>query len=506
MTKALNHSFKLARAFYILAKTGAGMPSLLSDALPLPLKLILPKRHRKNKKTPAPLALAFSKLGPTYIKLGQFLAVRSDILDKEYVEDLSQLHDSVPPFPQKIAEKIIADNFTDNPFTFFSEPMAAASIAQIHKAKLKNGTIVAVKIIRPNIEKKFNQDMASLFWAAQKIERRFPETQRLRPVQALKNLESITRREMDLRLEAFSMSVMAKNSKNLKNIYIPKPFWHLTTQKVLTMEWVEGIAINKIDELKAAGYDLKQLATTLLQSFLTSALYDGFFHADFHPGNLFVRKDGVIVPVDFGIMGNLPEKDRHTMAWILHAFIKGDYMLAAEQHIDAGYVPSKTDKALFAQALGAIGEPILDKSASDISMAELLWQLFETAGKFEMEIQPQLLLLQKTMLATEGLARALNPSLNIWEIATPIIQEWMKQEYAPDKMAAKFFKIGRRVWHKMPDILENITNPETVKTPQPPKTKNPHFLWALLLGVALGLIAAVLLTKFYTNFPFFYVK
>ena len=508
MIKGLGHSLKLARGFWILGRTGAGLPSVLSQALPLPLRLILPKRHRASAKQPAPLAMAFSKLGPTYIKLGQFLAVRVDILDKAYVDDLGHLHDRLPPFPQSQAQKIIGEAFPDNPFTTFSEPIAAASIAQVHKARGRDGKYYAVKILRPNIEKKFNADMADLFWAGKKLERYLPSARRLRPLAALKNLEQTTKREMDLRFEAASMSELRKNSKDLKGFYIPKPEWQWTRQNILTMEWIDGIKISERDKLAQAGHNLAELAENLLHGFLSHALYDGFFHADFHPGNLFVRADGLIVPIDFGITARLPERDRRAMAWILRAFLEGNYELAAQQHIDVGYVPRDTDCAQFSQALRAIGEPILDKSAADISMAQLLWQLFETAASFEMETQPQLLLLQKTMLAAEGLARALNPRLNIWQVASPIVENWMKREYAPDRVLGQVFKLGQRLWQNGPDLLDEILAlssppPNSAPSEGVSKPKKPRFLWSLLFGFILGAGVFILLTKFYPNYSFF---
>lgn len=499
MLKATKHLFKLAIGFWTLGRTGAGLPSVLVDTLPLPLRLLLPNKRRASKKNPAPLAKAFSKLGPTYIKLGQFLAVRTDILDPDYIQDLSQLHDKLPPFPQAVAEKIIITAFGKNPFASFSAPVAAASIAQVHKALDESGKPYAVKILRPNIQKRFESDMADLLWAGKKLERHLPAAKRLRPLAALENLQATTLREMDFRLEAAAMAEIKQKSHKLKNIYIPKPEWRWTRESILTMEWVEGVPLSNLAQVAAAGHNLKSLSKTLLQGFLTQALYDGVFHADLHPGNLFVRSDGTLVPVDFGIVGHLPARDRRAMAWILRAFIQGDYDSAAKWHIWSGYVPPHTSPSLFSSALRAIGEPILDKAAADISMADLLWQLFETAGKFEMETQPQLLLLQKTMVTAEGLARQLDPQMNIWHHATPVIEGWIRREYAPDRLAAQGVETALKLWHLLPELMKK---PPPAPPPVVPRKKKWLALLALLFAV-LSALAGAFLTKIYPLDIFF---
>ena len=501
--KTFRHIFRLIKAGWVLTITGAGLPPLLRQSLPFWVRLFLPGRHRSSARNPAPLSAAFSKLGPTYIKLGQFLAVRRDLLDKDYAEDLSQLHDRLPSFSQAEAEGELRRNFTFLPFTEFSDAIAAASIAQVHKARGQDGRHYAVKILRPQIEKRFMRDLESMFWAARKIERYLPNARRLHPVAALENLRATTQREMDLRLEAAAMSELAENSVSLDAIYVPRPNWRWTTARVLTVEWVEGIAIHQIDRLKEAGHDLRALAKNLLQIFLTHALRDGFFHADFHPGNLFVRADGVIVPVDFGIMGRLSTGDRRAMAWILHGLIKGDYRLAARQHIDIGYVPPDTDEALFAQSLRALGEPILDKSAQEISMADLLWRLFETAARFKMETQPQLLLLQKTMVSTEGLARQLDPNLNIWQIAAPVIEAWMRAEYALPRLASEVGQLAQKLWSVAPSWLEAERAARTARAlgaassaaqqDEPHRIYRWRYFWlGVLSTLTLGIIAALI--------------
>ena len=451
---ALSHIWRLARAAKVLALLAGSLPSDLQRRIPFWLR---PFTRQPKKTSSTSLATALTGLGPTYIKLGQFLAVRPDIVGVDMARDLAQLHDKVPPFSQKEAEAEIKNNFNveiNELFSEFGEAIAAASIAQVHQARDLEGRLVAVKILRPGIKKKFLRDLESFFWLADKVEAHRPAVGRLRAAAALENLKTTTLREMDLRMEAAAMSEMIKNSVDMDGLYIPRPDWQHTSAQILTTEWVEGAAIDDIEALRKAGHNLSELAARLLTIFLTHALDHGFFHADFHPGNLFVRADGTITLVDFGIMGRLEQKDRHAMAWILHGMTSGDYLLAAREHIYVGYVPKQTDASVFAQALRAIGEPILDKTAQDISMSGLLWQLFETAERFEMRTQPQLLLLQKTMVGAEGLARRLDPQLNIWETAAPVIENWQRREYAPPEMARQMAHTAQRFWRLAPEWLD----------------------------------------------------
>jgi ubiquinone biosynthesis protein len=386
----------------------------------------------------AKLSEALTSLGPSYIKLGQFLATRDDIIGRELARDLSTLQDRLPPFSQQEAKAAVEEALgqpIDKLFAEFGPPVAAASIAQVHKAKVRlhDGTLkpVAVKVLRPGIEHRFQKDLDSYFFAARLIERLHPPSRRLRPIAVVDTLAKSVAIEMDLRMEAAAISEMAENTKNDEGFRVPGVDWTRSARRVLTLEWIDGIPIADREALAAAGHDVKALGPRLMQTFLRHAMRDGFFHADMHPGNLFVDDQGRIVAVDFGIMGRLGAKERRFLAEILYGFLNRDYQRVAEVHFEAGYVPRKHSVAQFAQALRAIGEPIMDRPASEISMAQLLGQLFQYTEVFDMQTRPELLLLQKTMVVVEGVGRSLDPELNMWVVSEPVVKEWMEQELGP---------------------------------------------------------------------------
>ncbi|MBZ0217040.1 MAG: 2-polyprenylphenol 6-hydroxylase, partial [Fimbriimonadaceae bacterium] len=379
------------------------------------------------------LNAALTDLGPSYIKFGQFLATRPDLVGRTRAKDLSELQDRMPFFAQHEALAAIEAAFgvpADDLFEGFGEPIAAASIAQVHKARVRDqdGTVrdVAVKILRPDIERRFANDLKSFFFAARMAERFVEPSRRLKPTAVVEVLAQSVHLEMDLRMEAAAISEMAENIAGDSGFRVPEIDWTRTTKRVLTIEWIDGIAISDIEGLRAAGHDLERLADTIIQSFLRHAMRDGFFHADIHPGNLFVDGDSNIVAVDFGIVGRLGHKERRFLAEILWGFIRRDYSRVAEVHFDAGYVPRSQKSMAFAQALRAIGEPLMDKNAEEISMARLLTQLLQVTELFDMETRPELILLQKTMVVVEGVGRTLNPSLNMWNAAEPAVREWIE--------------------------------------------------------------------------------
>jgi len=405
------------------------------------------------------LSEALTSLGPSYIKLGQFLATRDDLIGRELARDLATLQDRLPPFSQDEAVKAVESELEapiGELFGEFGPPVAAASIAQVHKAKAEepDGTVksVAVKVLRPGIEQRFKKDLDSYFFAARMIERFHPPSRRLRPIAVVDTLAKSVAIEMDLRMEAAAISEMADNSKDDVGFRVPKVDWMRSARRVLTLEWIDGIPIAEQDKLIAAGHDLKALGTRLMQTFLRHALRDGFFHADMHPGNLFVDDEGRIVAVDFGIMGRLNQKERRFLAEILYGFIARDYARVAEVHFEAGYVPRKHSVAQFAQALRAIGEPILDRPASEISMAHLLGQLFQYTEVFDMQTRPELLLLQKTMMVVEGGGRRLDPDLNIWTVAEPVVQEWMESQFGAGARIGQAAESAASVGRFMGDI------------------------------------------------------
>jgi ubiquinone biosynthesis protein len=440
---AIADMVRLTRAGAVLAWSGARVfPE--DRNLPAPLRLFgrVTSPLRKNGQTEdgneAKLSAALTSLGPSYIKLGQFLATRDDIIGRELAADLATLQDRLPPFSQADARKAIEGALgtaIDRVFAEFGPPVAAASIAQVHKAKVRNadGSLkpVAVKVLRPGIEQRFQRDLDSYFFAARMIEHFHPRSRRLRPIAIVDTLAKSVAIEMDLRMEAAAISEMAENTKSDEGFRVPVVDWTRSARRVLTLEWIDGIGIADHDALRKAGYDLKALGARLMQTFLRHAMRDGFFHADMHPGNLFVDAEGRIVAVDFGIMGRLGAKERRFLAEILYGFLNRNYTRVAEVHFEAGYVPRKHAVAQFAQALRAIGEPIMDRPASEISMAQLLGQLFQYTEVFDMQTRPELLLLQKTMVVVEGVGRSLDPDLNIWVVAEPVVREWMEKQLGP---------------------------------------------------------------------------
>jgi len=441
---AIANMARLTRAGVVIAWSGARvMPEQANLPAPLALFSRVTAPLRKNgagdaANNDARLSAALTSLGPSYIKLGQFLATRDDIIGRELARDLSTLQDRLLPFSQTEAREAVEQALEepiDKLFAEFGPPVAAASIAQVHKAKMRqsDGTLksVAVKVLRPGIEQRFQRDLDSYFFAARMVERLHAPSRRLRPIAVVDTLASSVAIEMDLRMEAAAICEMAENSKNDEGFRVPEVDWTRSARRVLTLEWIDGIPIADHDALRAAGHDLKALGARLMQTFLRHAMRDGFFHADMHPGNLFVDDQGRIVAVDFGIMGRLGLKERRFLAEILHGFITRNYTRVAEVHFEAGYVPRRHSVAQFAQALRAIGEPIMDRPANEISMAQVLGQLLQYTEVFDMQTRPELLLLQKTMVVVEGVGRSLDPELNMWVVADPVVREWMESQIGP---------------------------------------------------------------------------
>ncbi|MGO4682283.1 2-polyprenylphenol 6-hydroxylase [Hyphomicrobium sp. 2TAF46] len=473
MPGAIVNTLRLARAGFVLAQYGVRfVPKGI--AVPLPLKIaraatlpveFLSAPFQKSVPRSTRVATALTKLGPSYVKLGQFLATRADVIGPELSADLRHLQDKAEPFSmaeaREAVERALGGKLEDH-FVEFGPPVAAASIAQVHKAYVLDGGVrkaVAVKILRPNIEKRFNRDLDSYYFAAQMIERFYPPSRRLKPVAVVDNLKHTTALEMDLRLEAAAISEMASNTTADEGFRVPAIDWKRTAKRVLTIEWVDGIPISQRETLKAKGFDTAALGLTVLRSFLRHAMRDGFFHADMHQGNLFVDADGKVVAVDFGIMGRLGLPERRFLAEILHGLITRDYHRAAAIHFEAGYVPPHHTVEEFAQAMRAIGEPIQGRTAEEISMADLLGQLFAYTEVFDMETRPELILLQKSMVIVEGVARDLDPSLNVWVAAEPVAKEWMESNLSP---LGRLREAGRgaeeigEVLLKSPALLQNL--------------------------------------------------
>jgi ubiquinone biosynthesis protein len=437
---AIANMARLTKAGAVIAWSGARvMPDQANLPGPLALFARVTAPLRKNGAgdgNETRLSEALTSLGPSYIKLGQFLATRDDIIGRELARDLSTLQDRLPPFSQGEARAAVEEALgapIDQLYAEFGPPVAAASIAQVHKARVRepNGTLkqVAVKVLRPGIEQRFQKDLDSYVFAARMIECFHAPSRRLRPIAVVDTLAKSVAIEMDLRMEAAAISEIAENSKNDEGFRVPTVDWTRSARRVLTLEWIDGIPISDRDKLAAAGHDVKALGARLMQAFLRHAMRDGFFHADMHPGNLFIDEQGRIVAVDFGIMGRLGMKERRFLAEILYGFLNRNYQRVAEVHFEAGYVPRKHSVPQFAQALRAIGEPIMDRPASEISMAQLLGQLFQYTEVFDMQTRPELLLLQKTMVVVEGVGRSLDPELNMWVVSEPVVKEWTEQTF-----------------------------------------------------------------------------
>jgi ubiquinone biosynthesis protein len=437
---SLPHLIRLARAGFVFAREGV-LGLVDPTPLPLPAQTALRLARLIERPTSATgairLSAALTALGPTYVKLGQFLATRPDVVGMALARDLESLQDKMAPFPQREAEQVVEKALgrpLNEIFASFGPAVAAASIAQVHRAEIatEDGRrSVAVKVLRPGIERQLRADLSAFYDVARAVESRSVEARRLRPVEIVDTLARTVTIEMDLRLEAAALSEMAENTRTDADFRVPTVDWNRTARDVLTMEWIEGTPLTDRPALAAKGFDLPRLGRAVIQSFLRHAMRDGFFHADMHPGNLFVDDAGRLVAVDFGIMGRLGPKERRFLAEILYGFITRDYRRTSEIHFEAGYVPPHHSVESFMQAIRAIGEPIHNRTAEDISMAKLLTLLFEVTALFDMKTRPELLLLQKTMVVVEGVARSLDPKLDMWTTAEPVVREWIERHLGP---------------------------------------------------------------------------
>jgi ubiquinone biosynthesis protein len=436
---ALTHIARLARAGFVFAREGVfGVidPMLVPPPGQLAIKMARLVERRGDKSGPR-LSRALERMGPAYLKLGQFLATRPDVVGVVMARDLEALQDRLPPFSQSEAEAAIATSLErpiTEAFASFGPAVAAASIAQVHRGEvLRDGVRrpVAIKVLRPNVHARFRRDLGDFFFVAEKAETYSADARRLRLIEVINTMSRSVAMEMDLRLEAAALSEMAENTRGDPDFRVPVVDWDRTAHNVLTMEWIDGIPLSDHTRLQEAQVDLPDLGRKVIQSFLRHALRDGFFHADMHPGNLFLDPQGRLVAVDFGIMGRLGLKERRFLAEILLGFITRDYRRVAEVHFEAGYVPSHHSVENFAQAIRAIGEPIHNRTAEEISMARLLTLLLEVTGLFDMRTRPELILLQKTMVVVEGVARSFDPKLDIWTTADPVVREWIERNLGP---------------------------------------------------------------------------
>jgi ubiquinone biosynthesis protein len=485
MLRALRNILRLIAIARTLARYDALFPA---DWLPATGGLVFAARVLSGFRT-APgirdlrpgerLARALQDLGPSFIKFGQMLSTRPDLVGENIANDLSSLQDRLPPFSSEEARAAIETEFDrsiEDMFEHFEDtPVAAASIAQVHFARIRTEDIedeahsrdapqtrdVAVKVLRPGIERAVERDLDLFRWIADVAETTQPRLRRLKPVVAVETFAESLRWEMDLRMEGAAASELHGNFEDDPMYVVPTINWERTGRRVLTTEWIEGIPVHDVDKLIAAGHNLEVIVRKASESFFLQVFRDGFFHADMHPGNAFVRADGALCVVDFGIMGRIDRRTRYFLADMLLGFVTGDYQRVADVHFQANYVPAGTDRQVFHQAIRAIGEPIFDRPPSEISIARLLAQLFQVSERFDMEAQPELLLLQKTMLLSEGVGRRLAPELNMWHLALPLVEDWMREHRGPEARLAEMTADVIHAATRLPNAVEAIEQAAT---------------------------------------------
>jgi ubiquinone biosynthesis protein len=440
-----------------------------------------------------PATRALTALGPAYIKFGQVLSTRPDVVGDELAVQLRVLQDKLPPFSIEVA-KAEVEKELGHPvammFSEFSEPVAAASIAQVHRAKLaETGEDVAVKVLRPGIEKAFRKDVDAFYLAARMVEMFSPGSRRLRPTEVIKHFDGVVRGELDLRLESSAASEFAANTKDDEGFQLPAIKWEYSARRVMTLQWADGVSMGDNAAIDAAGHDRVLLGDRVLQLFLNHALRDGYFHADMHQGNLKVAPNGDIIAFDFGIMGHIDAYTRRVYAEILFGFIRKDYKRVAEVHFEAGYVPADKDVDEFARALRAVGEPIFGMDATRISMARLLTYLFEVTERFGMETRTELILLQRTMVVVEGVARSLNPHINIWQVSSPIVTDYISQSIGP-KAVIRDLASTARVLARFGPRLPTLVEAALIRQQSEGEPKKPAFKRWVALAAIIGAAAA----------------
>lgn len=495
---------RLIRTGATLERTGA--MSVVLEAMDAPASLRIVARMLgwpfkwlgiKGDPSMPPATRALTALGPAYIKFGQVLSTRPDVVGNELAQQLRVLQDKLPPFSVTEAKRSIEHELgepADQIFSHISEPVAAASIAQVHQATMaETGKVVAIKVLRPGIERAFRKDIDAFYLAAGMVRALAPGARRLRPIEVIEHFDGVVQGELDLRLESAAASEFAANTQDDPGFQLPEVIWAYSGRRVMTMGWAEGVPLGDNAAIDAVGHARSDLAGRVLQLFLNHALRDGYFHADMHQGNLKVAANGDIIAFDFGIMGHIDEYTRRVYAEILFGFIRRDYRRVAEVHFEAGYVPADRDVDEFARALRAVGEPIFGMDATKISMGRLLTYLFEVTERFGMETRTELILLQRTMVVVEGVARSLDPHINIWKVARPIVEDYIKQSIGPAALAKDLAKTARvlaRFGPRLPGLVERALIAQAEPDADMRTRPAGMWIWIASLGVvALGAVA-----------------
>ena len=399
-------------------------------------------------------------LGPGYIKFGQALSTRPDLVDKKTCEYLKKLQDDMEPFSSSIAKKIIEKenhDSIDNIFSSFNEkPIANASVAQVHTAILKSGETVAIKILKPNIKEKLFKDFIFFYWVSKCLEIAIPSIKRLKLSKNVEVLSEVSLNELDLTLEASAAEELSENFKDNPNYKVPKIYWEFTSKNILVLEYIQGIRIDDINALKKANHNIKKITEIGTEVFFLQVFRDGFFHGDMHPGNILINPKGVLIPIDFGIMGRLSNKDRQFLALLLTYLLNKNYRKVVEIHSEANMLGKDISHDHLAQAIRAICTPILNKPIGEVSLAKLLGQILGLSKEFNIEVQPQFTLLQKTMLMAEGTTRQINPDINMWDLSAPLIDKWINDTHDPFKILEEWFHKNKLALLKIPEIIVQI--------------------------------------------------
>ncbi len=484
MTRPATHIFRLLKWGRTLARHGALRGIERDPNTPDPVRRLVRVARLGTVQPRQPdYAGAFKDVGPAAIKLGQTLATRPDIVGEEAAHNLLTLQDDLPPVDFALIRQSVEASFAQPLETLFASvdpvPVGSASIAQVHRAVATDGRQVAIKVLRPGIRERFARDIATYEWAAAHLEAMGGEAKRLRPRLVIANFKRWTLRELDLRREAASASELAEAMVGTPGYCVPSIDWDRTNGRVMTIEWVDGIKISDVAALKAAGHDLPQLAQRLVLAFLKQAIAAGFFHADMHQGNLFVQADGTIVAIDFGIMGRIDRRARMWLAEILYGLTTGNYRRVAEIHFEAQYVPSYHNVDEFATALRAVGEPMRGKPVSELSVGQMLDGLFAITRDFDMQTQPHLLLLQKTMVMVEGIATQLDPAINMWDVSAPYVKSWIRDELGPEAAIADRIREDTETLLRLPQLIRRIEESYPAKggAPEPPPLPDIELMW-----------------------------